>query len=620
MGIRSLLRNVFSRSRAGREEQAPPAAGAAGATDTAGRAGAGDSSGTAVPEQSRAAGEPAPGAGSASDRPDRTAEPATGPAGRPKTDGESGGITADLMSAFDAPRGPAQRTAASEDAKAAPGDKTGGDSGDKAGGKTGDETAPAADTSDTAATATTADSTATAATSGTGPAAEANRAAEEAIAEAGALSTGAVPEPVAGPAAKTAGSPDAAGTGSDDKAGRNLAAEGAAEAKAELDAVDATVAELSGDAPPEPVADAEAEAEAATDGKPAPGTASGAGTAAEEAKAEAASLAGDNDPAARDAEPEQAPAAAEPAAPAAPAAEKTTAAKTTTAARKTATKKTAAPKKEAAPAKEAAPKDEAAPANEAAPTKAPEPEQPAKEGAAGAISLEKVRKTAPGLVNLYKAASTALDKEGLAGQRAAVYLVLDRSGSMRGYYKDGTVQHLAEQALGLSANLDDDGTVPVVFFSTDIDGTADIALDDYKGRIEALHADLGHMGRTNYHRAIETVVEHYKKSGSTAPAFVIFQTDGAPTSKAAAEKALCEAAELPVFWQFIGFGETDAKGFDFLRKLDTLSVPERRKADNAGFFHAGPEPKKLTNRKLYEQLLAEFPTWLAEAREKGILG
>ncbi|RSO27596.1 toxic cation resistance protein [Streptomyces sp. WAC 06725] len=209
--------------------------------------------------------------------------------------------------------------------------------------------------------------------------------------------------------------------------------------------------------------------------------------------------------------------------------------------------------------------------------------------------MTKIESQAPGLVSLYKAARVSLEKQGLATQRAAVYLVLDRSGSMRNYYKDGTVQHLAEQALGLSANLDDDGTVPVVFFSTDVDGTAELDLASYEGRIEELHAGLGHMGRTNYHWAINAVIEHYEKSGATDPAFVIFQTDGAPTSKPAAEKALCEAAKLPIFWQFVGFGDPDAKGFDFLRKLDELAVPEKRVIDNAGFFHAGRDPRSLAD-------------------------
>ncbi len=192
---------------------------------------------------------------------------------------------------------------------------------------------------------------------------------------------------------------------------------------------------------------------------------------------------------------------------------------------------------------------------------------------------------------------------------------------MRNYYKDGTVQHLAEQAIGLSANLDDAAVVPVVFFSTDVDGTADIGLDDYADRIAELHAGLGHMGRTNYHWAIDAVVEHYEKSGAKGrPALVIFQTDGAPTSKAAAEKALCEAARLPIFWQFVGFGDPAAKGFDFLRKLDDLAVPEKRAVDNAGFFHAGLDPRAQSDAEFYRELMIEFPEWLSEARAAGILG
>ncbi|MFI2187474.1 VWA domain-containing protein [Streptomyces sioyaensis] len=254
---------------------------------------------------------------------------------------------------------------------------------------------------------------------------------------------------------------------------------------------------------------------------------------------------------------------------------------------------------------------------------APEPEaKPAPVAAAATDTKDadtKAPATPPALDSLVKSAAAVLDKHGLATQRAVVYLVLDRSGSMRNYYKDGTVQNLAEQALGLSARLDDAATVPVIFFSTDIDGTADLDLTNYEGRIAELHAGLGHMGRTNYHWAINSVVEHYKKSGSTAPAFVIFQTDGAPTSKPAAEKALCEAAGLPIFWQFLGFGDPDAKGFDFLRKLDDLTVPERRAVDNAGFFHAGRDPRSLSHDELYQQLMVEFPEWLAEARSAGIL-
>ena len=240
-------------------------------------------------------------------------------------------------------------------------------------------------------------------------------------------------------------------------------------------------------------------------------------------------------------------------------------------------------------------------------------------GPGPAVSLEKVSASGPRLVSLYKAARVSLEKAGLAGQRAAVYLVLDRSGSMRPYYGDGSVQQLAEQTLGLSANLDDDGTVPVVFFSTAVDKVSEVSLDAYENRIGRLNKSLGHMGRTNYHLAMQAVLDHYAASGATDPAFVVFQTDGAPTSRSAAEQVLCAASRLPVFWQFVGFGDPESKQFDFLRKLDELPVPAKRLVDNAGFFPAGPDPQALSDEVLYAELTREFPDWLAAAREAGIL-
>ncbi|MCL6667189.1 MULTISPECIES: vWA domain-containing protein [Streptomyces] len=236
-----------------------------------------------------------------------------------------------------------------------------------------------------------------------------------------------------------------------------------------------------------------------------------------------------------------------------------------------------------------------------------------------AISLQKVEETAPALVSLYKSAGVSLEKHGLGGLRAAVYLVVDYSGSMKPYYKDGSVQALADRVLGLSAHLDDDGRVPVVFFSTDVDAETDIALDRHRGRIDEIVAGLGHMGRTSYHLAMDAVIDHYLDSGSTDPALVVFQTDGGPINKLAAERYLCKAARLPLFWQFVGFGDPGSKQFDFLRKLDELAVPGKRVVDNAGFFHAGADPRKVSDAELYDRLVAEFPQWLAAARSQGIL-
>ncbi|WAZ20228.1 VWA domain-containing protein [Streptomyces cinnabarinus] len=230
-----------------------------------------------------------------------------------------------------------------------------------------------------------------------------------------------------------------------------------------------------------------------------------------------------------------------------------------------------------------------------------------------AISLDKV--PAP-LVSLAKAATASLEKSGLSGLRAAVYLVVDRSRSMRPYFANGSVQRLTDQTLGLSVTVDDDGQVPLVMFDSRPYPIVDVSLDRYQGVVaqqHQLHGGDHTMGGTQYTIAMRAVIEHYLNSQSSDPALVIFQTDGTPQDPDDVCLQLVQTSKLPVFWAFCGFGPGKVR---FLTELDTM---RGRLLDNASYFHAGADPRSVPDEQLYDGLVGEFGKWVPQARAKGLL-
>lgn len=252
-----------------------------------------------------------------------------------------------------------------------------------------------------------------------------------------------------------------------------------------------------------------------------------------------------------------------------------------------------------------------------------------------AISLDKVEQQAPGLLSLVKEAKLSIDKYGLNGQRAKVAVVWDHSGSMFNEYRSGAMQALTEKVLSLATQLDDDGAIDFFLFDSRADYVGEVTLGQYAGAVERFTKGR-HMGTTDYAAAFYAVRDHFfpshkpapEKKGLfgrtkkvepavttpvTEPVFAIFLTDGAPNSKPAAVKAITEVSTAPIFWKFLSIGRED---FTFLQKLDDL---EERFVDNADYKNLGPSVAGLNDAKLFDDLLDEYPTWLAEVRQKGLI-
>ena len=237
---------------------------------------------------------------------------------------------------------------------------------------------------------------------------------------------------------------------------------------------------------------------------------------------------------------------------------------------------------------------------------------------------KKLETSNPQLLSLVKTAGVSLQKKGLGEHTARVALCIDISGSMQGLFRRGAVQKLVERVLALGLRFDDDGAVDVFAFGREGHVAEAMTLDNQHAYSTEMIRRFPLEGATYYSKAMKLVREHYfgtavrrsQPMAASTPVYVMFITDGEPNDRGAAEEQVREAAYEPVFWQFIGIGDR----FPFLERLDDL---KGRYIDNADFFSVSADEllgsRPIPDAALFERLMQEYPTWIPQARAKGLL-
>lgn len=269
-----------------------------------------------------------------------------------------------------------------------------------------------------------------------------------------------------------------------------------------------------------------------------------------------------------------------------------------------------------------------------APSAPPAPQAPP----APAISLEKKRvidltkkleRQDPQMLSLVKTAGVSLAKRGMEEHTAKVALVLDISLSMTPIYRSGAVQRLLERILALGLRFDDDGEVDVFLFGEHVHQPPGLRLEGYQQYVGNLVNHYRLEGYTMYGSAMQAVRQHYfgatrqrsEPLTQSIPVYVMFVTDGAPSDKAVATKAIKGASYEPVFWQFIGIGPEGSREFDYLRRLDDL---DDRYIDNADFFSVSADElvgrRPVSDEDLFSRLMQEYPSYLRQANAQRLLG
>ena len=233
------------------------------------------------------------------------------------------------------------------------------------------------------------------------------------------------------------------------------------------------------------------------------------------------------------------------------------------------------------------------------------------------ISLEKAEKTGnASIIDLTKKSLVQLEKKNLLDVQARVALVLDASGSMNHQYHNGDVQKVVDRLMPLAINFDNDGSFECWAFAQYTTQLDDVTLSNVNQFIETTKCGWRNWqvgARINEEiPAIEAVINYYQQFNDGVPVYVLFISDGGVGSGRQMQKVLTQAAMLPIFWQFVGIG---GRNYGVLEKLDDMTG---RIIDNCNFF----ELERITgisDERLYELLLEEFPSWLNEAKVKGVI-
>lgn len=236
------------------------------------------------------------------------------------------------------------------------------------------------------------------------------------------------------------------------------------------------------------------------------------------------------------------------------------------------------------------------------------------------------------VIELSKKAQISLEKKNLDNVKAEVVLVLDNSGSMNWQYENGTVKEIVNRLIPLAINFDDNQSIDFWAFASKPAHLDNINMKNYRDVIYDKNEEVTSMKdklfsnkqpkkwktwntgmpANNETSVIKEINKMVTSRKNNLPIYVLFISDGGVHDNEGIERAIKEAASLPIFWQFVGVGGSN---YGILERLDDM---KGRVVDNANFFSIH-KLSDLSEEELYDKMLEEFPNWLKEIKKLNIL-
>jgi hypothetical protein len=214
----------------------------------------------------------------------------------------------------------------------------------------------------------------------------------------------------------------------------------------------------------------------------------------------------------------------------------------------------------------------------------------------------------PDMVKRVGKVQFALNKIGLDDIDAEVVVLVDRSGSMAG--RDREVQLLLERVLAFGLQVDSDGVIPVIPFSSTMHRHFDVTMMNYQEAAANTGAPGGGTIMSDPLLAARDLARDSEK-----PIFLVVIGDGNPNDPRGTTAAVCELSNYPVFIKFISLAQVD-----YLDELDNLETtrPGARLLDNVDAQDV-PDPAGISDLDFFQKMVEEWDTWIVAAQHHGLL-
>jgi len=158
-----------------------------------------------------------------------------------------------------------------------------------------------------------------------------------------------------------------------------------------------------------------------------------------------------------------------------------------------------------------------------------------------------------------------LKKTDMSHLISRVAVVLDVSGSMTKAFQSGMVQATLERLLPLAMAFDDDGSMEVWTFDHEFKRYPPITRTNFYDYIK--DNKISARGGTMYAPVLRDIGSYFvQEEPSKIPTYVLFITDGDNADGSDTDKAIKILSHFPIFFQFVGIGDTSKNGFRYLKQ------------------------------------------------------